>query len=147
MGLLNQEAGNIKPLNDTRAIQNGATTLAETFLFFVGASLIVGESVRSSRKDTRRRDQVQDRLETLEEEVKRLTEQLEKDNQNGTKGIDEIRERSERMEQVLSTIVNNGLKAGWTALGHKEGEGPVREGQVSKISVESGGQVPGVSAE
>lgn len=51
------------------------------------------------------------------------------------------------MEQVLSTIVNNGLKAGWTALGHKEGEGPVREGQVSKISVESGGQVPGVSAE
>lgn len=51
------------------------------------------------------------------------------------------------MEQVLSTIVSNGLKAGWTALGHIEGEGPVREGQVSKISVESGGQVPGVSAE
>lgn len=122
MGLLNQEAGNIKPLNDTRsvslssclirfmrranhrqwhltrdndnrAIQNGATTLAETFLFFVGAGLIVGESVRSSRKDTRRRDQVQDRLETLEEEVKRLSEQLEKDNQNGVKGIDGIRER------------------------------------------------------
>lgn len=122
MGLLNQEAGNIKPLNDTRsvslssclirfmrranhrqwhlmcdndtrAIQNGATTLAETFLFFVGAGLIVGESVRSSRKDTRRRDQVQDRLETLEEEVKRLSEQLEKDNQEGVKGIDEIRER------------------------------------------------------
>lgn len=122
MGLLNQEAGNIKPLNDTRsvslssciirfmrranhrqwhlmcdndtrAIQNGATTLAETFLFFVGAGLIVGESVRSSRKDTRRRDQVQDRLETLEEEVKRLSEQLEKDNQDGVKGIDEIRER------------------------------------------------------
>ncbi|KIR28103.1 hypothetical protein I309_03100 [Cryptococcus deuterogattii LA55] len=93
MGLLNQEAGNIKPLNDTRAIQNGATTLAETFLFFVGAGLIVGESVRSSRKDTRRRDQVQDRLETLEEEVKRLNEQLEKDNKEGVKGIDEIRER------------------------------------------------------
>lgn len=80
-------------VNDNRAIQNGATTLAETFLFFVGASLIVGESVRSSRKDTRRRDQVQDRLETLEEEVKRLSEQLEKDNQNGAKEIDEIRER------------------------------------------------------
>ncbi|KAL0252317.1 hypothetical protein I308_101706 [Cryptococcus tetragattii IND107] len=147
MGLLNQEAGNIKPLNDTRAIQNGATTLAETFLFFVGAGLIVGESVRSSRKDTRRRDQVQDRLETLEEEVKRLSEQLEKDNQDGVKGIDEIRERSERMEQVLRTIVNNGVKAGRTALGHKEGEGLVREGQLSKILAESNGQVPEISVE
>lgn len=36
---------------------------------------------------------MQDRLETLEEEVKRLSEQLEKDNQEGVKGIDEIRER------------------------------------------------------
>lgn len=51
------------------------------------------------------------------------------------------------MEQVLSTIVNNGLKAGWTALGHREGEGPVREGQVLKILAESGGQLPEVSAE
>lgn len=36
---------------------------------------------------------MQDRLETLEEEVKRLNEQLEKDNKEGVKGIDEIRER------------------------------------------------------
>lgn len=65
--------------------------------------------------------------------------------QQGAGADDEC--RSERMEQVLSTIVNNGLKAGWTALGHKEGEGPVREGQVLKILAESGGQLPEVSAE
>lgn len=55
--------------------------------------------------------------------------------------------RSERMEQVLNTIVNNGVKSGWTALGHKEGEGLVREGQVSKILAVSSGQVPEISVE
>lgn len=55
--------------------------------------------------------------------------------------------RSERMEQVLSTIVNNGVKAGWTTLGHNEGEGLVREGQVSKILAESSGQSPEISVE
>lgn len=55
--------------------------------------------------------------------------------------------RSERMEQVLRTIANNGVKAGRTALGHKEGEGLVREGQLSKILAESNGQVPEISVE
>ncbi|WVQ78865.1 hypothetical protein IAT38_000956 [Cryptococcus sp. DSM 104549] len=122
MGLLNQEAGNVKPLNDTRAIQNGATTLAETFLFLVGVSLIAGESVRSSRKEGKRRDKVQDRLEGLEEEVKRLSEMLQAKQAEEMEGVEAIRQRSEDMEKVLSTVVNNGLKAGWMSLGHKESE-------------------------
>ncbi|WVN90716.1 uncharacterized protein L203_105958 [Cryptococcus depauperatus CBS 7841] len=125
MGLLNADAGNIKPLNDTRAIQNGATTLAETFLFLVGAGLIVGESVRSSRKETKRRDTVQDRLENLEENITRLNEVLQ-ETQSRLEGIEEIRQRSELMEKVLVTVVNNGLKAGWMSLGHPDG-------QVSKL--------------
>jgi hypothetical protein len=52
-----------------RAVQNGATTLAEGFLFLVGASLVLGESYRSSRSAAKRRDDVADRLESLEEEI------------------------------------------------------------------------------
>lgn len=53
-------------------MQNGATTLAETFLFVVGAGLVLGESYRSSRKEGKRRDDVRERLEGLEGEIDRL---------------------------------------------------------------------------
>ncbi len=62
-----------------RAVQNGATTLAETFLFVVGAGLVLGESYRSSRKEGKRRDDVRERLEGLEGEIERLRA-LEGDN-------------------------------------------------------------------
>ncbi|WRT65732.1 uncharacterized protein IL334_002680 [Kwoniella shivajii] len=123
MGLLNAESGQIKPLNDARAIQNGATTLAETFLFLVGAGLIVAESLRSSRKEEKRRDAVQDRLDGLEDEVKKLTKSLDGDEDGGWKGgLEEIRQRNENIERILTTIINNGLKAGWVSLGHTDGE-------------------------
>ncbi|TYJ55811.1 hypothetical protein B9479_003463 [Cryptococcus floricola] len=129
MGLLNAEAGNVKPLNDTRAIQNGATTLAETFLFLVGAGLIVGESIRSSKKESKRRDKVSDRLDGLEEEVKRLNGLLDEEREKGKGSVEEIRDRSDGMERVVTTIVQNGLKAGWLSLGHKAGE----EGEIMKL--------------
>jgi len=59
-----------------RAVQNGATTLAEAFLFFVGASLVLGETYRSSRKEGKRRDDVKERIETLEEEIMNLRSAL-----------------------------------------------------------------------
>lgn len=59
-----------------RAVQNGATTLAETFLFMVGAGLVLGETYRSSRKENKRRDDVKDRIESLEEELTTFRETL-----------------------------------------------------------------------
>lgn len=59
-----------------RAVQNGATTLAETFLFVVGAGLVLGETYRSSRKENKRRDDVKERLESLEEELATFRETL-----------------------------------------------------------------------
>lgn len=53
-------------------MQNGATTLAETFLFIVGAGLVLGETYRTSKKNEKRRDLVAERLETLEEELEKL---------------------------------------------------------------------------
>jgi hypothetical protein len=75
-----------------RAVQNGATTLAESFLFFVAAGLVVGETYRSNRKEGKRRDDVRERLEGLEENVNLIRELLE----NGgawKESIEEVRER------------------------------------------------------
>ncbi|EIW68995.1 hypothetical protein M231_06843 [Tremella mesenterica] len=121
LGLLNEEAKNIKPLNDVRAIQNGATFLAESFLFLVGAGLIVGETWRSSRKETRRRDEVHERLDNLEEDVKSIRGLLE--SATWREGVDDLRERSEKLERVLETVISNGLKAGWLGLGHSDESG------------------------
>ncbi len=98
MGLLNEEAKNIKPLNEAkwaahlaqlltpRAVQNGASMMAESFLFALGASLVLGETYRSSRKNEKRRDLVADRLDDLEAAVQKLNEHESKD-------VEHLRER------------------------------------------------------
>jgi len=55
--------------HSVRAIQNGANALAEGFLFSVAASLILAETYRSSRSNTKRREDVDDRIEDLEERL------------------------------------------------------------------------------
>ncbi|KAK5189148.1 hypothetical protein LTR47_001295 [Exophiala xenobiotica] len=60
----------IRPLSEAKAIESGATFISETFLFTVAAGLIVFESWRSGRKESRRRDDVADRLNELEESEK-----------------------------------------------------------------------------
>ena len=75
----------------SRAIQNGATALAESFLFLVGAGIIIGETWRSSRKEGKRRDEVAERLDNLEEEVKGIRGLLEA--RHMEKSMEEIRDR------------------------------------------------------
>jgi hypothetical protein len=60
-----------------RAIENGANALAEGFLFAVAASLIIAETWRSSRSSSRRRDDVDDQLETLAASVQQLVQRVE----------------------------------------------------------------------
>lgn len=57
---------------DNRAVQNGANTLAESFLFAVGAGLVLGETYRSSRKNAERRDNVAEELAWLRSRVEEL---------------------------------------------------------------------------
>ncbi|KAG0152062.1 hypothetical protein CROQUDRAFT_70877 [Cronartium quercuum f. sp. fusiforme G11] len=59
----------IRPLSDTKAIQNGANFISEAFLFTVALGLIVGENLRGRIQTAHRRDQVNDRLEELEQSV------------------------------------------------------------------------------
>lgn len=56
-----------------RAIENGANALAEGFLFTVAAGLILGEAWRSSRNESKRRDNVNDQLDSLGTSVVELT--------------------------------------------------------------------------
>lgn len=60
----------IRPLSEAKAIESGATFISETFLFTVAAGLIVFESWRSGRKESKRRDDVAERLNELEESEK-----------------------------------------------------------------------------
>jgi hypothetical protein len=75
-----------------RAVQNGATTLAESFLFMVAAGLVIGETWRSNRKEGKRRDDVRDRLEGLEEDIKSIKDLLERGG-GWKESIDNVRER------------------------------------------------------
>ena len=60
-----------------RAIESGANTLAEGFLFAVAAGLILGEQYRSTRNQTKRRDAVDDQLDELKSSVESLNSRLD----------------------------------------------------------------------
>ncbi|WFD33217.1 hypothetical protein MCUN1_000030 [Malassezia cuniculi] len=60
----------IRPLNDAKAIANGANAISEGFLFLVAVLVIVAETYRGSRN----RANVHDRLDT---EIKELRQRLD----------------------------------------------------------------------
>lgn len=55
----------IRPLTESKAIENGANFISEFFLFTVAGGLILFEQIRSRRKEASRRDMVTDKLEEL----------------------------------------------------------------------------------
>jgi optic atrophy 3 protein len=64
-------------INFSRAIENGANTIAEGFLFAVAAGLILGESWRTSRNQSKRSNNVDDRLDELHTKVTELTDRVD----------------------------------------------------------------------
>jgi hypothetical protein len=64
-------------IQNQRAIQNGANFIAEGFLFSVGASLIIAETWRSSRSQSKRREDVDDKIEEMEQRLNRLIGMVE----------------------------------------------------------------------
>jgi len=65
-GIFAQAHPVIRPLSDTKAIQNGANFLSEAFLFSVAVALIVAENFRGRMQTAHRRDVVDERLTELE---------------------------------------------------------------------------------
>ncbi|ETS60895.1 hypothetical protein PaG_04814 [Moesziomyces aphidis] len=66
----------VRPLNDAKAIANGANAISEGFLFFVAAALILGETYRGSRKKAEQRDRTEDALNQLSDHVQRMAHVL-----------------------------------------------------------------------
>lgn len=105
-------ARHVRPLSETRAIENGANFIAEGFLFAVAAALILGESWRSSRSEARRRADVGDALGELQVRVGELAARLERWEDASA----EERERARELARILDRVVEIGLRGGWAEL-------------------------------
>ncbi|KZT18896.1 OPA3-domain-containing protein [Neolentinus lepideus HHB14362 ss-1] len=107
--LLGEPAKQIRPLSETKAIENGANALAEGFLFAVAAALILTETWRSSRSQTKRRDAVDDQLDDLKERLLSVEERVKEVGD----GLEGLVARNEELTHVLERIVAIGMKGGW----------------------------------
>ncbi|SCU79420.1 LANO_0A06194g1_1 [Lachancea nothofagi CBS 11611] len=75
----------VRPLNDARAVESGATLLSEAFVFGVTGSVVVWETVRQRAKELNRRDQVAKDISFLQDEIEELRAKLD-----GSKQIEQI---------------------------------------------------------
>jgi len=122
-GLLGENPKNIRPLSETKAIQNGANSLAEGFLFAVAAGLILGETYRGARKDANRRDLVDEQLGELSQKIATVNERIESVSKSLDEKLEADSQRHEELERILSRVVEIGLRGGWAEIA---GEEPVR---------------------
>lgn len=67
----------IRPLNDAKAVSNGANAISEGFLFLVAALIIMGETYRGSRSRAHERDKTEEEIKTLRLQVEALTKQMQ----------------------------------------------------------------------
>jgi len=103
----------VRPLSEARAIENGANTLAEGFLFGVAALLIVGEAWRSSRSQSKRRDSVDDQLEELSAQLQALTTRVDEFAEKYEGRWEEEKQRNDELARILERVVEIGLRGGW----------------------------------
>ncbi|KAF2482530.1 optic atrophy 3 protein-domain-containing protein [Neohortaea acidophila] len=94
----------IRPLSDARAIELGANFFSETFIFMVAVGLLLAENFRSSRKASSRRDEIQERLDTLEEAMEHLR------NQHNLPELEALNERIAKAREARASWFN---PAGW----------------------------------
>ncbi|KAJ9109225.1 hypothetical protein QFC21_000554 [Naganishia friedmannii] len=112
-GLLNVPSKDIRPLNDTKAVANGANALAEGFLFMVAAGLIIGETYRGSRSTAKRKDYVDEQLETLQEEISKLKERWKAEEEELIQRTQVAEERNRQLSSVIETVIDAGMRNGW----------------------------------
>ncbi|KZT37213.1 OPA3-domain-containing protein [Sistotremastrum suecicum HHB10207 ss-3] len=111
--LLGEPRKAIRPLNEHAAIESGANALAEGFLFSVAAALVLGETWRSSRNETKRRDDVTDRLTELEDRMDNARLDLESVVVVWEERWREEREKNARLQATIDGLADIGLKNGW----------------------------------
>ncbi|KAH3668111.1 hypothetical protein OGAPHI_001865 [Ogataea philodendri] len=72
--LMGSKARQIRPLNEAKAIQNGAEILSETFIFSVAAGALLYESNRQRVKEKNRKEGMESDVRRMEEEIAELRE-------------------------------------------------------------------------
>jgi hypothetical protein len=142
-GLLGEPAKQVRPLSEAkyvtifsfssptfqprcRAIDNGANFLAEGFLFSVAAALIITETWRSSRSETKRREGVQEQIEDMKECISGLQGQLNNWEQRFVEATERcvvvvflpylylsLCHSQEELTRVLDRVVEIGLRGRW----------------------------------
>lgn len=111
--VMGEPARHIRPLSETRAIENGANFIAEGFLFTVAAGLILGETWRTSRNQSKRRDDVDDQLDSLGTKVLELTTRVDTLVDQWEKDLSEERKTNAELSRILQRIVEIGMRGGW----------------------------------
>ncbi|KAH3687907.1 hypothetical protein WICPIJ_001124 [Wickerhamomyces pijperi] len=76
MKLMGEKGAKVRPLNDKKAVENGANFLSETFIFSVAGSIVLFESWRQRQKELTRRETVADDIKTLQYEIDYLKKKL-----------------------------------------------------------------------
>ncbi|KAI0294653.1 optic atrophy 3 protein-domain-containing protein [Multifurca ochricompacta] len=112
-GLLGEPAKHIRPLTETRyGYRERANFLAEGFLFSVAVALIIGETWRSSRSQSKQRSDVNDSIDELQTRVHELSTRLERWEEASA----EERERAQELARILDRVVEIGSRGGWAEL-------------------------------
>ncbi|KAF8959761.1 optic atrophy 3 protein-domain-containing protein [Flammula alnicola] len=143
---LGEQAKHIRPLSEVKAIENGANALAEGFLFSVAAALIIGETWRSSRNQSKRRVSVDDQLEDLGTRLAELTTRVDSlvDRWEEEMGVE--KRRNDELVRILERVVEIGLRGGWAEFQDTPLQLP-RIQLVPHLQSSSSSQTPGESAE
>ncbi|CAK9438073.1 uncharacterized protein LODBEIA_P24030 [Lodderomyces beijingensis] len=76
MNLLGEKKIRVRPLNDNKAIEQGATFISEAFLFSVAGGLIFYEAYRSRKKATNQREALADDIAVLQSEIEFIKDKL-----------------------------------------------------------------------
>lgn len=74
MKLLGENKIKVRPLNDKKAVENGANFLLEAFIFLVATSLILYESYRSRVKSQNEKLTVKNDINELQGDLERMKE-------------------------------------------------------------------------
>ncbi|BGP45990.1 hypothetical protein JCM10450v2_001829 [Rhodotorula kratochvilovae] len=110
--LLGESPRHVRPLSESKAIDAGANFLSEGFLFAVAAIIIVGETYRGKRAESKRRDAVKDALEAHEAQLEALELRLVEEQ----KEREEVMQRERELGKVVEEIVLIGLHGGFGEL-------------------------------
>lgn len=76
MNLLGEKKIRVRPLNDNKAIEQGAAFISETFIFSVAGGLIFYEAYRSRKKASDQRDALADDITILQNEIEYIKSKL-----------------------------------------------------------------------